>query len=264
MNCIQEAAEILDLLYKHGWDERNGGNLSYLLNREDVKTVADPDQILGTFHYSFDFGELKGRYLLITGTGKYFKNCLKDPDHNLAILRVNESGHDLDLVWGFLEGGKPTSEAPTHLKSHIERLKVDPHHRVVIHCHPTNVIAMTHVHDLNENHWTEDLWKMQTESIVVFPEGIGLLPWMLCGGTDIGCATSEKMKTYRAVVWAQHGIFCTGSNLDETFGLVETIEKAAEIYLKVFDKKIYQSITNENLVCLAQAFRVNYKKGVID
>ena len=151
-----------------------------------------------------------------------------------------------------------------HLKCHIERLKADPKHRLVIHCHPTNIICMTHVCPLDSNFITEQLWKMQTESIVVFPEGVAVLPWILCGGEEIGIATAEKMSEYRSVIWAQHGIFCTGQTLDEVFGLIETIEKAAEIYMKVFDKKIYQSITNEQLILLAKAFKIEYRKGIID
>ena len=249
MNCIEQVTDILDLLYKHNWDERNGGNLSYILNEDEVKEICMTDLI--------------GKYFVITGTGKYFKNCKKDPKNNLGIMKVKDA-HTLSLIWGYEDGGRPTSEVPTHLKSHVERLKVDEEHRLVIHCHPTNIICMTHVHDLDSNHWTEDLWKMQTESIVVFPEGIAVLPWILCGGEKIGDATAEKMKEYRSVVWAQHGIFCTGKTLDEVFGLIETIEKAAEIYMKVFDKKIYQSITNEQLIELAEAFNLKYKKGIID
>ena len=130
--------------------------------------------------------------------------------------------------------------------------------------HAYDISWMSHVHDLDSNHWSEDLWKMQTESIVVFPEGVAVLPWILCGGEEIGIATAEKMKEYRSVVWAQHGIFCTGRSLDEVFGLIETIEKAAEIYMKIYDKKIYQSITNEQLIQLAKAFKINYRKGIID
>ena len=83
-------------------------------------------------------------------------------------------------------------------------------------------------------------------------------------GDEIGDATAVKMKEYRSVVWAQHGIFCTGESLDETFGLIETIEKAAEIYLKICDKKIVQSISNDNLKEIAKAFKIDYKKGIID
>lgn len=263
MSCITEVCEILDLLYKHNWDERNGGNLSYILTLEEVLEVCNPDNIIREFKYSFDMSELVGKYFVITGTGKYFKNCLKDPKNNLGIMKVLDK-NTLGLVWGYADGGRPTSEAPTHLKCHIERLKLDSNHRLVIHCHPTNVICMTHIMPLDSNRFTEVLWKMQTESIVVFPDGIAVLPWILCGGEEIGIATAEKMKEYRNVIWAQHGLFSTGKTLDEVFGLIETIEKAAEIYMKIFDKKIYQSITNEQLIELAKAFNLDYRKGIID
>lgn len=263
MNCMNQVTEILDQLYKHSWDERNGGNLSYILKEEEVRELGLKDDILREFHYDFDLTPLIGKYFVITGTGKYFRNCKSFPEENLGIMKVLDA-HTLGLIWGYQSGGRPTSEAPTHLKCHIERLKVDPEHRLVIHCHPTNVICMTHVHDLDSNHFTEDLWKMQTESIVVFPEGIAVLPWILCGGEEIGIATAEKMKEYRSVVWAQHGIFCTGKTLDEVFGLIETIEKAAEIYMKIMDKKIYQSITNNQLIMLAKSFKIKYRKGIID
>ena len=123
---------------------------------------------------------------------------------------------------------------------------------------------MTHICPLDNKFFTETLWKMQTESMVVFPEGVAVLPWIICGGEEIGNATASLMPEYRTVIWAQHGIFCTGESLDETFGLIETIEKAAEIYMKVCDKKIYQSISNDNLKELAKAFNLNYRKGIID
>lgn len=263
MKVINEVTGILNLLYTHGWDERNGGNLSYILEEEEVKSVCDPNVVLRTFEYDFDMTSIIGKFFIITGTGTYFKNMVSAPEVNLGIIKIVDKSHAA-LVWGYSEGGRPTSESPTHLQCHIERLKQDPNHRLVIHCHATNVICMTHVCPLDSNFFTEKLWKMQTESIVVFPEGVAVLPWILCGGTQIGIETANLMKEYRSVIWAQHGIFCTGKTLDEVFGLIETIEKAAEIYMKVYDKKIYQSITNENLIEIAQAFKIDYRHGIID
>ena len=263
MNVINEVTAILDLLYKHNWDERNGGNLSYLLLEEEVKTICEDKKIKKTFSYDFDMSPLVGKYFLITGTGTYFKNMVKAPEENLGILKVLDN-NTLGLLWGYKNGGAPTSEVPTHLKCHIERLKKDSLHRLVIHSHPTNVICMTHVCPLDSNYFTEVLWKMQTESIVVFPEGVAVLPWILCGGTKIGVETAKLMAEYRSVIWAQHGIFCTGRTLDEVFGLIETIEKAAEIYMKIAGLKIKQSITNDNLKEIAKAFNIEYRKGIID
>ena len=134
MNCIDQVTDILELLYNHNWDERNGGNLSYILLEEEVKEICDVNSPLREFHYDFDMSDLVGKYFVITGTGKYFKNCKKDPKNNLGIMKVKDA-HTLSLLWGYEDGGRPTSEAPTHLKCHIERLKIDAEHRLVIHCH---------------------------------------------------------------------------------------------------------------------------------
>ena len=263
MKIINEVTDILNLLYTHNWDERNGGNFSYILTLDEVESVCNPNNIIKTFTYDFDMTPLIGKYFIITGTGAYFKNMVKAPEVNLGILKVLDKS-TLGLVWGYCEGGRPTSEAPTHLQCHIERLKQDVEHRLVIHCHTTNIICMTHICPLDSDFFTEQLWKMQTESIVVFPEGVAVLPWILCGGTKIGEETAKLMSEYRSVIWAQHGIFCTGSTMDEVFGLIETIEKAAEIYMKICDKVVVQSISNDNLKEIADAFKINYRKGIID
>ena len=119
----------------------------------------------------------------------------------------------------------------------MARLSVDPENRVVMHCHPDHLLAMTYVHDLDERAFTRTLWQMSTECIIVFPEGVNVLPWMLCGTNEIGVATAEKMKEFRVVVWALHGVYGAGETLDEAFGLVETVEKAAEIYMLTLPAK---------------------------
>ena len=264
VQIVEEVMDILDLCYQHGWDERNGGNLSLMVDEKDIKPLLGEGKVLRSYTYEeCDFTNIIGRYFIITGTGKYFKNVKKDPEMNLGILRVKDKT-TVELLWGLKDGGGPTSETPTHLLCHIERLKVDPNHRLVLHCHATNVIAMTFVLPVDSNRFTEELWKIQTESIVVFPEGVAELPWMMCGGAEIGKATAALMKEYRTVIWAQHGIFCTGRDLDETYGLLETIEKAAEIYMKVCDKRVYQTIKNDELKEIARCFNLNYRKGIID
>ena len=51
MNCIEKVTEILDQLYQHGWDERNGGNLSYILEEEEVRELGLKDIIIRSFQY---------------------------------------------------------------------------------------------------------------------------------------------------------------------------------------------------------------------
>ena len=60
------------------------------------------------------------------------------------------------------------------------------------------------------------------------------------------------------MIWAHHGIFCSGESFDVTFGLMHTIEKSAEILTKVLSMRPdkLQTITPANFRDLAEAFRV--------
>ncbi len=261
---VQEMCDTTANMYRLGWDERNGGNVSMIIEDKDVEKYLKNRKVIRTIPMGFDASALKGKCVIVTGTGKYFKNVKTDPETNLGIIRIASNGTDAELLWGFKDGGKFTSELPAHLMSHITRLKVDPKNRVIMHCHPINILSMTFVHDLDEKAFTKTLWRTITECMVVFPDGLGVLPWMLCGTNEIGEATAEKMKDFRMVVWAQHGIYGAGRDLDETFGLIETAEKGAEIYLKIKPFEIKQEITDQNLKEIAEWFKVAYKDGWVD
>ena len=247
-------------MYRLGWDERNGGNLSLLLD-EDMGEYFD--QVLRTIPIPFDATALKGKCFMVTGTGKYFKNVKEHPEENVGIFRIGKDGKTAELLWGYSDGGKFTSELPAHLMSHIARLKVEPKNRVVMHCHPTNLLAMTYVHELDTNKFTHTLWQMSTECIVVFPDGVEVLPWMLCGTNEIGEATAEKMKSARVVVWSLHGIYGSGKTLDETFGLIETVEKAAQIYMLTSHLPRINVIKDSELKLLADFFEVTPREGIL-
>lgn len=251
-------------MYRLGWDERNGGNISLMLDESEVAPYLDVNTVLRTIPTGFGAPALAGKYFLVTGTGKYFKNVELDPAANLGLIRIGQDGETAELLWGYTDGGCFTSELPAHLMSHVERLKVDPEHRVVMHCHPANLLAMTYVHELDERAFTRTLWQMCTECIVVFPDGVNVLPWMLCGTNEIGEATAQKMRTARLVVWAQHGIYGAGRDMDETFGLIETAEKAAEIYMKIAHLPVLNTITDEQLHLLEERFHVKAREGFLD
>ena len=236
----------------------------YSIPEEEVAEYMDITNVRRVIPLGFNAKELIGKYFLVTGTGKYFKNVNGDPETNLGLFRIAQDGKNAELLWGYADGGKFTSELPAHLMSHIERIKVDPENRVVMHCHPTNLVAMTYVHELETKGFTHTLWQMSTECIVVFPEGVEVLPWMLCGTNEIGVATAEKMKSARVVVWAMHGIYGAGKTLDETFGLIETVEKAAQIYMLTANLPRKNTIKDEDMVKLVELFGVKYRKDFLD
>lgn len=261
---IEEMKKITANMYRLGWDERNGGNISYMLDENEVAQYLDLNNVIRTIPTGFNADELIGKIFIVTGTGKYFKNVEYDPENNLGIIRIAEDGATAELLWGYADGGRFTSELPAHLMSHISRLSVDPENRVIIHSHPTNTLAMNYVHELDEKKFTHTLWEMCTECIVVFPDGVGVLPWMLCGTNEIGRATAKKMKEFRLVIWAMHGIYGAGKNLDEAFGLIETVEKAAQIYMLTSHLPRINTIKDSELKTLAESFGVEYRKDYLN
>ena len=246
--------------FNQNWHERNGGNLSYRIRKEEVECGRDeleegrPWQAIGT-----SVPELAGEYFLVTGSGKYFRNVILDPASNICIIEVDDKGENFRICWGLVNGGRPTSELPSHLMNHeVKKLATGGKHRVIYHAHPANTIALTFVLPLEDKVFTRELWEMATECPVVFPDGIGVVGWMVPGGRDIAVATSGLMKKYDVAIWAHHGLFCSGEDFDLTFGLMHTVEKSAEILVKVLairpDK--LQTISPQNFRDLAVDFNV--------
>ncbi len=261
---VREMEETTANMYRLGWDERNGGNISYLLNENEVHEYLDLSKTIRTIPIGFDAKALAGKIFIVTGTGKYFKNVINDPETNLGIFKISADGENAELLWGYKDGGRFTSELPAHLMTHMTRLKKDPEHRVVMHSHPTYTLAMNGVIELDDKIFTRALWKTCTECIVVFPDGIGVLPWMVCGNNEIGEATAKKMEDYRLVIWGMHGIYGTGKTMDETFGLIETVEKAAELYMIAAGLPHVNTIRDEELKAVAEFFKVNYRKDFLE
>ena len=52
--------------------------------------------------------------------------------------------------------------------------------------------------------------------------------------------------------------------MDEAFGLIETVEKAAEIYLKTAHLPIRNTITDAQLKIIADGFGLKAKEGWLD
>ena len=255
-----------------GWHERNGGNLTYRMTDDEIKACKPFfNANLGEWvNMGVQADNLRGAYFVTTGSGRYMRNVQLDPAHNVGIVEINEAGDAWRIVWGLTDGGKPTSEFPSHFMNHSVRVDAtDGECRVIYHAHPDNVIALTKVMPLDAREITRALWKAMTECIVVFPMGVGVVEWMVPGGADIAHATSELMKTYDAAIWAQHGLFCSGPDFDTTFGLMHTIEKAAKIHGQALmmngcSGEFLNTIDDDDLRAIAHDFNLTINESFLD
>lgn len=268
---VQRFIRMCDDGWNQGWHERNGGNLSYRMTDAEVAQVRPGfnDSPGAWVQLGFSEPSLANACFLVTGAGAYMSNIASDPTRNIGIVELNSEGSAYRVVWGLVER-KPTSELPTHLMNHATRMAAtNGACRVIYHAHPSSVIAMTCVEPLDARTFSRALWKAMTECILVFPEGVGVVPWMVPGSIAIGRATSEQMKTFSACIWAQHGMFVSGADLDETFGLMHTIEKAAGIYCQARamnggNGEFPNSISDEGLAQIAEEFSLLINKSFLD
>jgi len=249
--------------WEQGWHERNGGNLSYRVKAEEVESVKENFSIKEWQPIGTTVPKLSGEYFLVTGSGKYFRNVMDKPEDSICMIELDEKGKNYRIVWGLVNGGRPTSELPSHLMNHeVKMLATDGKYRVIYHAHTVNIIALTFVLPLKDEVFTRELWEMATECPVVFPDGIGVVPWMVPGGKEIAVATSELMKKYDLAIWAHHGMFAAGEDFDLTFGLMHTAEKSAEILVKTLSMQTNktQTIEPDDFRQLARDFNVKLRE----
>lgn len=257
---VQGFIRMCDDGWNMGWHERNGGNLSYRIKDSELSEYLP---LLTDKSEWRDIGcsvpNLGGEFFLLSGSGKYMRNVSLSPKDCIGLIELDAAGEKYRILWGLENGGRPTSELPTHLMNHeVKKRTSNGKHRVIYHAHTTNLIALSFVLPLKDEVFTRELWEMATECPVVFPEGIGVVQWMVPGGREIAVESSRLMEKYNAVVWAHHGLFVSGEDFDQSFGLMHTIEKSAEILVKVLsirpDK--LQTISEDNFRDLSKAFKV--------
>ncbi len=260
--------------FLQGWHECNGGNLSYRLRPEEVEQLR---KSLGKSATSSEWtplglkaDNLAGQYLITTAAGCHFQNVAKHPLNTTGIVELNEQGDAYRIVWGFADGAAPTSELPSHILNHSVRTEVTGgKSRVIYHAHPKNTIALTALLPLDARIITRSLWKVMTECILVFPQGVGVLPWMMPGSIEIARASSKLFRIHDAVIWAHHGLFVAGDDFESAFGLMHSIEKAADIYLRARSANkgsddFPNTISDDDLRAIADRFGLAVNEAFLD
>ncbi len=259
---MKEIMETSYTMYRHGWNEYNGGNLSYLLTEKEAKPFAK--KIIRYLPLPEPMPCMAGRYLVITGTGKFFANVMKKPDDCLGLIRIVEDGGKAELYWGFSGGGTFTSEITLHLGAHAERLKITPDQRVIMHAHPANVITLTHLRGNDGDELTKELWRTCTEVVALVPRGVALIPWMVSSSVNLGLITAKSFSETNVVIWQLHGMTVAAESLENALGLFELIEKMAGICLAMDGKKELSPMRDDMLLDIVNALKVNAKTEILN
>jgi len=254
-----EALRFIGYGSRLGWHERNAGNISLRLNREEIESVKSD------FAYNSDWvklsepiPEMSCEYIFTTVSGSYFIDMEYECQNKFCICEISSDGTSYRIVWG---GAKPTSELCGHLMS-LAELKKRNGGRAVYHCHPANIVALSYILPQNDKSISEAIWESETEGAFVLPAGIGVVDFYVPGSLDLAIATAEKVKTYDVVLWSFHGVFACGESIASAFGLAHAVEKAAEIKMKVLSTglPVVNKITREQQELTARTYGFELNK----
>ncbi|MCE5176968.1 MAG: class II aldolase/adducin family protein [Caldisericales bacterium] len=202
-------------LASRGWAEAGAGNISIRTKQIDIhNTNAIP----------INYSAKPGLAICVTKSGSNFRLMAED---DVSSVVVGEDGQS--ITHGFRQG-KPTSELSTHLLLHNHF--AEKNSLAIVHAHLTNLVAATHIFR-SEQELNEAIF-CHTEMPLLVPGGIGLVPVITPGSIEIAQATLGKIKQGKTcVAWACHGIVAIAENLLGATNIVEAVEKACEIALKV-------------------------------
>ena len=255
---VRALARLCDDGWACGWHERNGSNASYRLTAEEIQACrpyfAESPRPWEPLEAAVP--SMAGECLLVTAAGSYFRNVKDAPARALGIIEIDLGGAFWRPVWGFEGDGRPTSELAAHVILHgVRKEATDGACRVVYHCHPVPVIALTFALPPDGRVITRALWQTMTECIMVFPEGVGAVPTAVPGSRQLADLTAEAARDHAAVVWAHHGLLATGATCDEAFGLADVVVKAAAIYrdarLLCGGAELAYPLTDDDLAAIA-------------
>lgn len=259
---LAQVKDVAGYLWQKGWAEANAGNLSIdvtdSFNFSESEHVASASSSLNT---SLDYSSIAGRSILITGSGCRFRDISKEPESGMCIIHLSDYGKAYQIFKRkFSETDvKPTSEIATHLRLHEHFAKSGSLNKVVLHTHPTELVALSHMKKYwDEKKFNSVLLGMLPEVKVILPEGAGLVDYALPGSEKLAEGTLEKLiKGYRIIMWQKHGCLAVSDNPLSAFDMIDILNKGAQVLLACLDAgEIPQGLSKDELDELAVAFNL--------
>ena len=228
---VEKVAEVAGYLWQKGWAERNGGNIT--VNITDV--VDDEIRALPAISEVFPIGttlpHLKGCYFYCKGTNMRMRDLARRPMENGSIIRILEDCASYVIIAD--NPVKPTSELPSHLSVHNYLISKGSPYKASVHTHPIELVAMTHTQKFMEKDVaTKLLWSMIPETKAFCPRGLGMVPYLMPSGVELGEATIRTIDDdYDVVMWEKHGVFAVDTDVMSAFDQIDVLNKAAQIYI---------------------------------
>ncbi len=202
--------------------------------------------------------------LIVTGSGRRLREVLEAPTANLACIVVEAGGRTGKMFTApDCQFKRVTSEFNSHLAVHHDQMRskeLELH--AVVHGQPLYLTYLSHLAEYqDEQYLSRRLLRWQPETILNFPEGIGVLPFILLGSAQLTIETMLALREHRIVIWSQHGVMARAEgSILHALDLIEYAETAAHYeYLNLTAGERSEGLSPEHLRDISESWNVRQK-----
>jgi len=249
-------------LFESGVCEGAAGNISVCVRRELEISKRFPlrKQIV----LPKPVPELAGTTFLASGSGTRLRDMFDEPTANIGCLVVDEGGKTGQLFTAHdRQFTRLTSEFNSHLAVHYDRV-LSEHIRfnAVVHVQPPYLTYLSHIEAYqDESYLNRHLLRWEPETIIEFPQGIGILKYQTPGSAALAEVTAKSLHDHVLTIWARHGVICrSDKSIAKACDRIEYAEAAARfeyLNLTAGEKSSGLSVEEIRAVCESLNIRQN-------
>ncbi len=256
---LEDMADVGQRMWQIGASEGAAGNMSVFMRDLDE---LDPRFPRGdVFDLPVVAPALADGWLAVSRSGRRIRDIGRAPEQSLCLLEIDGEGARATLYGA--AGGRPTSELNSHLAvhdDHVGRRELGYH--ALLHAQPLRLTFLSHVDAYADTlALNRRLLRWQPETIIEFPEGIGVLPFEMHGSPEQMAATAAGLRAHRAVIWRRHGIVTRAdASIGKAGDLVEYAEAAARYeYLNLQSGSPSTGLSDEELRMIARRLGIDQR-----
>ncbi len=259
---LKEMGEVGNRLSEIGATEGAAGNLSICM-RETLE-VREYFPQMRIIDLPVPAPDLVGATIIATGSGRRLRDIANAPAANLAAIIVEDGGKTGRMFTAVdCPFKRVTSEFNSHLAVHHDQLRSRPiRSHAIVHAQPKQLTFLSHLSDYqDERYLNTHLLRWQPETILNFPDGIGILPFLLPGSVHLMLETMICLREHQIVIWSQHGVMARADDsILHALDLVEYVETAAQYeVLNLFTGQSGTGLSPENIRAVADSWNIKQK-----
>lgn len=174
---------------------------------------------------------LAGGTVLATGSGTRLREVYDHPLENLGVLQIAPGGVHARLYTAPSRlFTRLTSELNSHLAVHNDQVAAtSTNYHALVHAQPLHLTYLSHIPRYRDPvELNRRLFRWQPETIMTFPQGVAVLPFIVPGSAELMAATVTAMRHHRLVIWSKHGVMArSDTSVKRAADLIEYLETSA-------------------------------------